>query len=115
MTTKRKIARKILRLLEENRQSIALLTGGESKVSRMPHDPLRVGNHIREVIIPNERKIVAKIEEQYGLYDAVELGKIETFLEYTRSQKDWLNTRWPPKYLELPPREFDDLIRDLAK
>ena len=114
MTTKQQIAREILCLIEANARSIAILTSRES-IAFVEEDPLRIPHNLRQVILPNNLKMVATIEPHLDLFDADEQATITSFLEYMRRQERWLKRRWTPKLTEPFPEEFEYLMRCLAK
>ncbi|MFB2596131.1 HNH endonuclease [Paracoccus sp. p4-l81] len=117
MPTKHDIARAILPLLEENRQSWAKY-GPLSELARtQPHNESAHAVWMSErlsVIVPNNRNIAAQLKERRSLFDAGEQGMITAFLLHVRSYEQWVQDAIPYAAVKRFPVEFDDLIRGLA-
>lgn len=117
MPTKQDIARAILPLLEENRQSWAQY-GPLSELARtQPHNESAHAVWMSErlsVIIPNNRKIAVLLEEHRSLFDADEQGVVAAFFLHVRSYEQWVEDAIPYAAVKRFPMELDDLIRGLA-
>lgn len=115
--TKQDIARPILSLLEENKQSWAQY-GPLSKLAQsQPHNEAAHAVWISErlaIIVPNNRKIVAQLDEHKSLFNNGEQGAIATFLLHVRSYEQWVEDAIPYAAVKRFPTEFDELIRGLA-
>lgn len=117
MTSKADIARAILPLLEENRQSWAQF-GPLSELARsQPHNEAAHAVWVSErlsVIVPNNRKMAAELDAHRGLFDAGEQVTITAFLLHVRSYEQWVEDAIPYATVKRFPTEFDELIRGLA-
>lgn len=111
------IARSILSLLEENRQSWAEY-GPLSVLARtQPHNEAAHGVWLSErlsIIVPNNRKIVALLDEHRDIFDATEQAPITAFIIHMRSYQRWVEDAIPYAAVVRFPKVFDDLIRGLA-
>lgn len=117
MTSKAEIARAILPLLEENRQSWEQY-GPLSELARsQPHNEAvhAVWESERlSVIVPNNRQIAAELGAHRGLFDADEQEIITTFLLHMRNYERWVEDAIPYAAVKRFPIAFDHLIRGLA-
>lgn len=117
MTSKANIARSILPLLEENRQSWEQY-GPLSELARsQPHNEAAHAVWVSErlsVIVPNNRKIAAELDAHRALFDAGEQAIITAFLLHMRSYQQWVEDAIPYAAVKRFPAAFDDLIRGLA-
>lgn len=115
--TKADLARKILPLLEQNRQSWAQY-GPLSELARsQPHNEAAHAVWESErlsVIVPNNRKIETQLAQHKGLFNAGEQAVIAAFLMHARSYEQWVEDAIPYAAVKRFPVEFDDLIRGLA-
>ncbi len=117
MTSKTDIARAILPLLEENRQSWEQY-GPLSELARsQPHNDAVHAVWVSErlsVIVPNNRKIAAELDAHRGLFDTGEQEVITTFLLHMRSYEQWVEDAIPYAAVKRFPIPFEHLIRGLA-
>ncbi len=117
MTTKVDIARAILPLLEENRQSWAQY-GPLSELARSQPHNLAVHavweSERLSVIAPNNRKMSAELDAHRGLFDTSEQTVLTAFLQHARSYAKWVEDEIPYAAVRRFPVELDDLIRGLA-
>lgn len=117
MTSKANIARSILPLLEENRQSWEQY-GPLSQLARsQPHNKAAHAVWVSErlsVIVPNNRKIVAELDAHRGLFETGEQAIITAFVLHMRSYQQWVEDAIPYVAVRRFPSAFDDLIRGLA-
>jgi hypothetical protein len=115
--TKADLARSILPLLEENRQSWSQY-GPQSELARtQPHSEAAYAVWVSErlsLIVPNNRKIVAHLTEHRALFDLGEQAAIAAFLIHTRSYEQWVADAIPYAAVRRFPMVFDDLIRGLV-
>ena len=98
MTSKNNIARAILPMLEDNRQSWEQY-GPLSELARsQPHNEAVHAVWVSErlsVIVPNNRKIAAELDAHRGLFDKGEQEIITTFLLHVRSYEQWVEDAIP--------------------
>lgn len=117
MASKADIARAILRLLEDNRQSWAQF-GPLSELARsQPHNEAAHSVWLSErlsVIVPNNRKIAAELIAHRGMFDPGEQATISAFLLHMRSYEQWVEDAIPYAAVKRFPTTFDDLIRGLS-
>lgn len=115
--TKVEIARTVLPLLEENRQSWAQY-GPMSELARtQPHSEAAHAVWVSErlsVIVPNNRKIAGLLHERKGLFDAREQEVVAAFLMHARSYEQWVEDAIPYAGVRRFPTKFDELIRSVA-
>lgn len=117
MPTKADIARFILPLLEENRQSWAQYGPLSELAQTQPQNEAVHAMWVSErlsVIIPNNRKIVAQLNPQKSTFAADEQAVVATFMMHARSYEQWVEDIIPYAAVKRFPAEFDDLIRGLA-
>lgn len=114
---KEDIAREILPLLEESRQSWAQY-GPTSELART--QPYNEAVHAvweaerLSVIVPNNRKIAELLLSNKKLFDASEHAAVLAFLMHERSYDQWVNDAIPYSAVKRFPAEFDELIRGIA-
>ncbi|MBC6445452.1 MAG: HNH endonuclease [Alphaproteobacteria bacterium GM202ARS2] len=117
MPTKEDIARSILPMLEENRQSWAHY-GPLSELARtQPHNEAAHAVWVSErlsVIVPNNRKVVTELNAHKALFNADEQAAITAFLMHARSYEQWVHDSIPYVAVKRFPMEFDDLMKGLA-
>lgn len=117
MASKADIARAILPLLEDNRQSWAQY-GPLSELARsQPHNEAAHAVWLSErlsVIVPNNRKIAAELDAHRGLFDGRELVIITAFLLHMRSYEQWVEDAIPYAAVKRFPTAFDGFVRGLA-
>lgn len=116
-TKKAEIARALLPLLEENRQSWAQYGPHSELALSQPHNEAAHAVWVSErlsVIVPNNRKLAAELEAHRGLFDTGELATITSFLMHVRSYEQWVQDAIPYAAVKRFPLDFDDLIRGLA-
>lgn len=117
MPTKETIARSILPLLEENRQSWSYY-GPSSELARtQPNNEEAHAVWLSErlsVIVPNNRKIAVQLDLHRGLFNAGEHSAVAAFLMHVRSYEQWVKNEIPYAAVRRFPTEFDDLIRGFA-
>ncbi|MCG6557074.1 HNH endonuclease [Ruegeria sp. 1NDH52C] len=117
MTTKVEIARALLPLLEENRQSWAQYGPSSELALSQPHNEAAYAVWVSErlsVIVPNNRRMAAELEAHRGMFEKGELATITTFLMHVRSYEQWVQDVIPYEAVKRFPVDFDDLIRGLA-
>lgn len=117
MATKTDIARAMLPILEENRQSWEQY-GPQSDLARtQPHNEEAHAVWMSErlsVIVPNNRKMAAEFDDHMGLFNAGEQATISAFLLHVRSYEQWVQDTIPYAAVKRFPIEFDNLMRRLA-
>lgn len=115
--TKVELARMLLPLLEENRQSWAQY-GPQSDLARtQPHNEAARSVWVSErlsVIVPNNRIIVTQLKGEIALFDATEQAIVAAFLMHARSYERWVKDVIPYSAVRRFPLEFDHLVRGLT-
>lgn len=117
MPTKEAVARSILPLLEENKQSWVYYGPLSEIAQKQPHNEAVHAVWVSEklsVIVPNNRKIAAQIDAYRALFDVGEQAVLVNFLMHVRSYEQWVEDVIPYAAVRRFPLEFDDLIRGLA-
>jgi hypothetical protein len=117
MPTKGDVARSILPLLEENRQSWAQYGPLSELAGTQPHNEAVHAVWMSErlsVIVPNNRKIATQLDAHRALFDTGEQGVLASFLMHVRSYERWVEDAIPYAAVKRFPMEFNDLIRGLA-
>ena len=115
--SKADVARAILPLLEENRQSWAQFGPLSDLAKTQPHNEAAYAVWVSErlsVIVPNNRKIAAELDAHRGLFDTEEQAPISAFLMHVRSYDQWVQDTIPYAAVCRFPAEIDDLIRGLV-
>src|SRR3546814_2830098 len=109
------LARSILPLLEESRQSWAQF-GPTSELARSrPHDEAAHAVWKAErlsVIVPNNRKIAALLNDFAGDFEADEQAIVASFQLHERSYERWVEDETTYAAVKRFPTEFDDWVRD---
>jgi hypothetical protein len=111
------LARTILPLLEENKQSWAHY-GPISELARnQPYNDAVHAVWMSERlsgIVPNNRKIVDLLAEHKRRFDAHEQEAIAAFLVHARGYERWVEDAIPYAAVKRFPVKFDQLIRRIA-
>jgi hypothetical protein len=114
---KETISRKILPLLEENRQSWHHY-GPRSELARtQPHNAAVYAVWESErlsIIVPNNRKIRTLLNKNILIYSENEIGIINKFFAHVRSYERWVQDEIPYAAVVRFPIEFDNFIRESA-
>ena len=117
ISTKEDLAQLIMPLLEQNRQSWAQFGPRSELARKQPHNDAAYAVWVSErlsVVVPNNRKITALIEEYQILFDGGEQAPVTTFLMHARSYEQWVDDAIPYVAVKRFPMEFDELIRGIA-
>ncbi len=117
MSTNAEVARSILPLLEENRQSWAQYGPLSELAKTQPYNDAAHAMWVSErlsVIVPNNRKIAAQLEAHKFMFDVNEQEAIVAFLMHERSYEQWVQDAIPYAAVKRFPTEFNDLIGRLA-
>ena len=117
MATKADIARAMLPILEENRQSWEQYGPLSDLARTQPHSEAAHAVWVSErlsVIVPNNRKMAAEFDDHMGLFNAGEQATISAFLLHVRSYEQWVQDTIPYAAVKRFPIEFDSLMRRLA-
>lgn len=115
--TAMELARAILPMLEENRQSWAQYGPMSDLAHEQPHNEAAFAVWVSErlsVIVPNNRKIMGLLRENQTLLKPDEQKVAVAFLVHARSYENWVEDRIPYAAVKRFPVEFDVLIRRLA-
>lgn len=111
------LARNILPLLEENRQSW-VHCGPSSNLARTePNNDAAYAVWVSErlsVIVPNNRTIARLLLKHRGLFHANGQAIIAQFLMHTRSYEQWVEDIIPYSAVKRFPIGFDEFIRRIA-
>ncbi|WP_326525550.1 hypothetical protein [Sphingomonas sp.] len=111
------LARLILPSLEENRQSWAQFGPTSDLARTQPHNEAAHAVWISErlsVIVPNNRKIAAFVNEYKALFDVGEQVTVASFLIHVRSYEQWVDDVIPYVAVKRFPAEFDEMIRKVV-
>lgn len=117
MPTKAEVARSIIPLLEENRQSWAQYGPLSELALKQPHNEAAHAVWMSErlsVIVPNNRKIAAELDAHRALFDPGEQANIAAFLMHVRSYEQWVQEAIPYAAVKGFPMDFDAMVRALA-
>lgn len=117
MPTKADVACSVLILLEENRQSWAQYGPLSDLAQTQPYNEAAHAVWVSErlsVIVPNNRKVAAQLEQYKALFNTGEQAEIAAFLMHTRSYEQWVKDEIPYEAVKRFPTKFNDLIRGLA-
>ncbi|TNB48191.1 HNH endonuclease [Martelella lutilitoris] len=117
MATRPDVAKMIVPLLEENRQSWAHYGPVSELAQTQPHNEAVYAVWVSErlsVIVPNNRKIASMLEANRRLFDAEDQAAITAFLMHVRSYEQWVEDDIPYAAVKRFPKEFDDLIRGIV-
>jgi hypothetical protein len=115
--TKIELARLILPLLEESRQSWAQFGPTSDLARTQPHNEAAHAVWISErlsVIVPNNRKIAAFLNGHKALFGVGEQRAVASFLVHVRSYEQWVDDVIVYAAVKRFPAEFDELIRKVA-
>ncbi len=114
--TKVELARAIMPMLEENRQSWAQY-GPVSELARtQPHNEAVHAVWVSErlsIIVPNNRKIANLLIDHKALFSTDEQVEIAAFLMHVRSYEQWVEDNIPYAAVKRFPLGFDDLIKGI--
>ena len=125
MADKRNIARSLLPLLGQNawarrtpftlgnqyvpRSTIAFTASQYEASPCVGIDPRL------SIILPNNHSLAGALEAAWAIFETDEMTTITTFLEHVSSYEQWSKGKIPYDEVEPFPKEFDDLMRNLAK
>jgi len=117
VSDKTELAREISILLEENRQSWAQYGPMSELARQQPHNEAAHAVWMAErlsVIVPNNRKIAAILEDNRRAFSPDEQRAIAVFLIHARSYEQWVEDAIPYSAVKRFPAEFDEMIRRIA-
>ena len=117
MESKMDVARAFMPLLEENRRSWEQYGPGSELAQNNPHSEEVHAIWASErlsIIVPNNRKMKAILDEHIALFNASEQAHIITFLMHMRSYEKWVQEGGDYATVTPFPIEFDELMRGLA-
>lgn len=115
--TKADAARELVPMLEENRQCWKQYGPGSELARKNPHNEAAHAVWVTErlsVIVPNNRKMKAVLDEYRTLFSVSEQACITTFLMHVRSYEKWVQEGGDYATVKRFPIEFDKLMRGLA-
>ena len=111
------VARSIVPLLEENRQSWAQYGPASELAQTQPHNEAAHAVWLSEkmsIIVPNNRRVATQLKAEMERFDKYQQQVVSTFLLHVRSFESWVDDAIPYAAVKRFPLEFDELMRGLA-